>query len=89
MRGRKKVILYGVIFFFPFYLFNKLSQAVRLDPGTDFFGKIVHIKDGFAQAFENILVSFDQTDLLVGLAGVAALVILILIRKGSAKKYRQ
>ena len=90
MRGnRKKMILYGTIFFFAFYLFNKLSLAVRLSPGTGFADKFFHFKEGLSASFGNVLVSFNGTDLLIGLAGAAAIAILVLIKKGDSKKYRQ
>ena len=90
MRGnRKKMILYGTIFFFAFYLFNKLSLAVRLSPGTGFADKFFHFKEGLSASFGNVLVSFNGTDLLIGLAGAAAIAILLLIKKGDSKKYRQ
>ena len=90
MRGnRKKMILYGTIFFFAFYLFNKLSLAVRLSPGTGFADKFFHFKEGLSASFGNVLVSFNGTDLLIGLAGAATIAILVLIKKGDSKKYRQ
>ena len=90
MRGNgKKMILYGTIFFFAFYLFNKLSLAVRLSPGTGFADKFFHFKEGLSASFGNVLVSFNGTDLLIGLAGAATIAILVLIKKGDSKKYRQ
>lgn len=90
MRGnRKKMILYGAIFFFAFYLSNKLAMAVRLSPGSGFADKFFHFKEGLSASFGNVLVSFNGTDLLIGLAGTAAIAILVLIKKGDSKKYRQ
>ena len=86
---KKKVILYGVILFFAFYLFDKLSLAVRLSPGTDFAGKFLHIGDGLSAAFRDILVSFNGTDLLVGIAGAVALLMAVIIKRSNSKKYRQ
>ena len=86
---KKKVILYGIISFFAFYLFDKLSLAVRLSPGNDFAGKILHIGDGLSAAFSDILVSFNGTDLLIGLAGAAAMLVAVMIKRSNSKKYRQ
>ena len=86
---KKKVILYGIISFFAFYLFDKLSLAVRLSPGNDFAGKFLHIGDGLSAAFSDILVSFNGTDLLIGLAGAAAMLMAVLIKRSNSKKYRQ
>lgn len=89
MKSRKKAVVYGIVFFFSFYFFDKLSLAVRVTPGADFTGKFLHIREGLSSAFTTIWVSFNGTDLLVGLAGMAVIAILILLRKSNSKKYRQ
>ena len=86
---KKKVILYGIILFFAFYFFNKLSLAVRISPGMDIAAKFLNIGEGLSAAFGNILISFQGTDLLVGLAGAAALLAAVLMKHQNTKKFRQ
>ncbi|MBO4903552.1 MAG: type IV secretory system conjugative DNA transfer family protein, partial [Lachnospiraceae bacterium] len=89
IRNKKQAILYGAILFIIFYFVNKFSLAVRLSPGEGFAEKFLHIGEGLTASFENILVSFNGTDLLVGLAGAAILLLAVLVKRSSSKKYRQ
>lgn len=86
---RRKMILYGVVLFFVFFFFNKLSLAVRISPGNDFAGKFLHLSNGLSSAFGSILISFNGTDLLVGIAGAAALFLAIVIKRQNGKKFRE
>ena len=70
-------------------LATKLGEAWRLAEGGDMSGKILHLMDGFAAAFQSPWPSFHPVDLLVGL-GLACLVRLVVYEKGrNAKKYRR
>ena len=89
MRNKKLVILYGIIFFIIFYFVNKFSLAVRLSPGADFTEKFLHLGDGLTASFGSILLSFNGTDLLIGLAGAGLLLLAVLVKRSSSKKYRQ
>ena len=69
-------------------LATKLGEAWRLAEGSDMSGKLLHLMDGFAAAFQSPWPSFHPVDLLVGL-GLAGLVRLVVYEKGrNAKKYR-
>ena len=71
------------------YLFGKVSQAIRLAPGTDASQKLLHLGDGFSTAFSNALPSFNPTDLLIGLAGAVIMWIAVYVKGKNAKKFRK
>ena len=76
----KKLIIANLPYLLFVYLFGKLGQAYRLAEGIDLSQKLLHFADGCAAAFESAAPSFHPTDLLIGVAGAAALR-LIIIRK--------
>ena len=47
----KKVLLPNLPYLVFVYAFDKLSQAVRLAPGIDASQKLLHISQGFSEAF--------------------------------------
>lgn len=55
------------------YPFDKLAQAFRLAPGADLSGKLLSIGDGFTAALSSPWLSFQPTDLLIGIAGAVIL----------------
>lgn len=84
----KKLILLNLPYILFVYLFDKLSQAVRLAPGADLSAKILSIGDEFTAAFSSLGLSFNPVDLLVGIAGAVILRIAVHMKGKNAKKYR-
>ena len=84
----KKLLILNLPYLLFVYPFDKLSQAVRLAPGTDLSAKILSIGDGFTAAFSSLGLSFDPVDLLVGIAGAVILRIAVHMKGKNAKKYR-
>ena len=68
---------------------TKLGQAYRLTEGIDLSQKLLHFADGCAAAFESAAPSFHPTDLLIGVAGAAALRLMVYCKGKNAKKYRK
>jgi type IV secretion system protein VirD4 len=71
-----------------FWFAVKLGQAYRLAPGADASTKIINIHTGFAAAFESLLPSFHQNDLLVGLIGAALVWLIVWSKRKNKKKFR-
>ena len=84
----KKLILTNLPYLLFVYPFDKVSQAFRLAPGADLSAKILAIGDGFAAAFDRMVLSFHPTDLLIGIAGAVLLRLAVYMRSQNAKKYR-
>ncbi len=40
------------------WIFDKVGQSFRLAFGTDLSAKILHLSEGFTEAFQNILVNY-------------------------------
>jgi type IV secretion system protein VirD4 len=85
---KKRLILTAPYLMFV-YLFGKVSQAIRLAPGTDASQKLLHLGDGFSTAFSSALPSFNPTDLLIGLAGAVIMWIAVYVKGKNAKKFRK
>ncbi len=85
----KKIIIPNIPYFLIGVFATKIGQAIRLAPGTDFQGKVIHIMEGFAYAFENILPSFHLFDVFVGVTVAAAIRLAVYIKGKNAKKYRK
>ncbi len=85
----KKLILPNIPYVFLALLGTKLGEAVRLAPGADFSGKVLHIMEGLKIAFSSLAPSFNPVDLLVGI-GIAGIIRLVVYIKGkNAKKFRK
>ena len=84
----KKLILLNLPYLLFVYPFDKLSQAVRLAPGTDLSAKLLSIGDGFTAAFSSLGLSVNPVDLLVGIAGAVILRVAVHMKGKNAKKYR-
>ena len=54
----KKLILPNIPYVFLALLGTKLGEAVRLAPGADFSGKVLHIMEGLQAAFSSLAPSF-------------------------------
>ena len=85
----KKLIIANLPYLLFVYLFGKLGQAYRLAEGIDLSQKLLHFADGCAAAFESAAPSFHPIDLLIGVAGAAALRLMVYCKGKNAKKYRK
>lgn len=73
----KKLILSNLPYLIFVYLFGKLGQAYRLAAGADLSEKLLHFMDGCSVAFANAAPSVHPFDLLIGVAGAAALRLMV------------
>ena len=84
----KKMFLLNLPYLLFVYPFDKLAQAFRLAPGADLSGKLLSIGDGFTAALSSPWLSFQSTDLLIGIAGAVVLRMAVYLKGKNAKKYR-
>lgn len=84
---KKQIILHLPYLAFV-YLFGKVGQAFRLAPGANLSGKLISIGDGFTAALSSPWLSFQPTDLLIGIAGAVVLRMAVYLKDKNAKKYR-
>ena len=90
MTGKlKKVLLPNLPYVLFVWLFDKLSQAVRLSPGADASEKLLRIAQGFTEAFASLWLSLHPLDLLLGVAGAALVRLAVYLKAKNAKKYRR
>ncbi len=91
MRGinYKKLILPNLPYLLFVWLFDKVSQAMRLAPGADLSAKILNLGSGFSSAFQNLAPSLHLTDMLVGIAGAVVIRLVVYVKGKNAKKYRK
>ena len=90
MTGKlKKVLLPNLPYLLFVWLFDKLCQAVRLSPGADASEKLLHIAQGFTEAFASLWLSLHPLDLLLGVAGAALVRLAVYLKAKNAKKYRR
>ena len=90
MTGKlKKVLLPNLPYLLFAWLFDKLCQAVRLAPGADASEKLLHIAQGFIEAFASLWLSLHPLDLLLGVAGAALVRLAVYLKAKNAKKYRR
>ena len=68
---------------------TKLGQAMRIAPGADFSGKVLHMIDGMRAAFSTAVPSFHPLDLCVGVLGAAAIRLTVYVKGKNAKKFRK
>ena len=68
---------------------TKLGQAIRIAPGADFSGKVLHMMDGMYAAFSTAVPSFHPLDLCVGVLGAAAIRLTVYVKGKNAKKLRK
>ena len=85
----KKLIIANLPYLLFVYLFGKLGRAYQLAEGIDLSQKLLHFADGCAAAFESAAPSFHLFDLLIGVAGAAALRLMVYCKGKNAKKYRK
>ena len=90
MTGKlKKALLPNLPYLLFAWLFDKLCQAVRLAPGLDVSEKLLHITQGFTEAFASLWLSLHPLDLLLGVAGAALVRLAVYLKAKNAKKYRR
>ena len=90
MTGKlKKTLLANLPYLLFVWLFDKLCQAVRLTPGADASEKLLHITQGFTEAFASLWLSLHPLDLLLGVAGAALVRLAVYLKAKNAKKYRR
>ena len=85
----KKLILPNIPYFFIGLFATKLGQAIRLAPGSDLSGKIMHFMEGMVLAFESSMPSFHPSDLCVGIAVALGIRLAVYIKGKNAKKFRK
>ena len=85
----KKLILPNIPYFFIALFATKLGQAIRLAPGADLSGKIMHFMEGMILAFESTMPSFHPADLCVGIAVALGIRLAVYIKGKNAKKFRK
>ncbi len=90
MTGKlKKALLPNLPYLLFVWIFDKLCQAVRLSPGSDASEKLLHITQGFTEAFASLWLSLHPLDLLLGVAGAALVRLAVYLKAKNAKKYRR
>ena len=85
----KKLIILNAPYLLFVYLFDKLGEVLRLAPSADASQKLLHIGEGFTAAFASYAPSFHPVDLLIGIAGAAAIRLAVYVKGKNAKKYRK
>ena len=68
---------------------TKFGQAMRIAPGADFSGKVLHMIDGLHAAFSSAAPSFHPLDLCVGVLVAAAIRLTVYVKGKNAKKFRK
>ena len=84
----KKILIPNIPYLFIALFATKLGQAVRMAPGTDFSGKVLHMMEGVRDAFASPTPSFHPADLCIGLCIAAAMRLAVYIKGKNAKKFR-
>ena len=82
----KKLILPNIPYVFIALLATKVSEAVRLAPGSDASAKLLNIMTGL---IHSLVPSFHPIDLCVGVAAAIAIRLAVYIKGKNAKKYRK
>ena len=85
----KKLILPNIPYVFIALLATKVSEAVRLAPGSDASAKLLNIMTGLNTAFHSLVPSFHPIDLCVGVAAAIAIRLAVYIKGKNAKKFRK
>ena len=85
----KKLILPNIPYVFIALLATKVSEAVRLAPGSDASTKLLNIMTGLNTAFHSLVPSFHPVDLCVGVVGALAVRLIEYSKGKNAKKYRK
>ena len=84
----KKILIPNIPYLFIALFATKLGQAVRMAPGIDFSGKVLHMMEGVRDAFASPMPSFHPADLGIGICIAAAMRLAVYIKGKNAKKFR-
>ena len=84
----KKILIPNIPYLFIALFATKLGQAVRMAPGTDFSGKVLHMMEGVRDVFASPMPSFHPADLGIGICIAAAMRLAVYIKGKNAKKFR-
>ena len=71
------------------YLFDKLTQAIRLSLRDDVMETLLAMGEGFAEAFDTFAPSFHPVDLTVAVIGTGLIFLVMYVRGLEARKYRK
>ncbi|MBQ8430206.1 MAG: type IV secretory system conjugative DNA transfer family protein, partial [Clostridia bacterium] len=71
------------------YLFDKLTQAIRLSLRDDVMETLLSMGEGFAEAFDTFAPSFHPVDLTVAVIGTGLIFLVMYVRGLEARKYRK
>lgn len=71
------------------YLFDKLTEAIRLSLRGDVMSTILAMGEGFSKAFDTFAPSFHPVDLIVAVIGTCIIFIVMYVRGLEARKYRK
>jgi len=85
----KKILLPNLPYLFFLWAFLKLGTAYRLAPGADFAHKLIGMGQTIGPAFADFAPGLHPFDWLVGIAGAAALRLVVYAKAKKAKKYRR
>ena len=85
----KKLILLNFPYIIAFYMVEKAAWLYRHCNGDSVVDRLMVLFMNFGLAYKSVLPSFHPFDLMVGLAGAAALKAVIYFKGKNAKKYRQ
>jgi len=85
----KKLILPNIPYVFIALLATKVSEAVRLAPGSDASTKLLNIMTGLNTAFHSLVPSFHPIDLCMGVAAAITIRLAVYIKGKNAKKFRK
>ena len=71
------------------YLFDKLTEAIRLSLRDDVMETLLSMGEGFAEAFDTFAPSFHPVDLTVAVIGTGLIFLVMYVRGLEARKYRK
>ena len=71
------------------YLFDKLTQAIRLSLRDDVMETLLSMGEGFSEAFDTFAPSFHPVDLTVAVIGTGLIFLVMYVRGLEARKYRK
>ena len=85
----KKYVVPNLPYVMMFWFFSKIAEGYRLSAGADAVTKMMAAVSGLgATITENPLPGFHPRDLLIGVAGAAAVLAVVYLKGKNAKKYR-
>ena len=85
---KKKFVLMSMPYVLAGYFCDKIAWLWRVSPGQDASEKMLAAMEGMNDLFANPLPSFFPKDLLIGIAGGAALRLVVYFKAKNAKKFR-